>query len=914
MKKAAFFLLCFLAIKAFGQPSIGGTPKSFLIQSLSENIDTRIIPPPDLNLINLEDTEDGKNGVLRKSGRSVFTDINLNNSGTWDELPNGDRIWRVKIHCEGALALGVYFNKFWLPHGASLFIYNQDKTKVIGAFTENNNPENGLYATELIAGSTVVLEFFEPSRTRGVAILDISELAYVYRDYKEYKNNKDFGDSDNCQVNINCSEGTNWQDEKKGVARIFLKVGMQYGWCTGSLINNKNENCVPYFLTADHCGEGASTADLSQWVFHFNYEASACANPSNEPTSATITGCTLKSHGGNGGTNGSDFYLVQLSSTPTFNTYYNGWDRNNTPSSSGVSIHHPSGDIKKISTYTTALATDDWNGSGVQSHWRVVWAATANGHGVTEEGSSGSPIFNSAGLIVGDLTGGGSYCSATSQPDYYGKFSYSWDQNGTTAATRLKDWLDPNNTNVMTLSGKTCGGASSIVADFSGNPTAIPVGGSVNFTDLSTGGPTSWSWTFTGGTPANSSTQNPTNIQYNTAGIYPVSLTVSNGTGSDTETKNNYITVGDPPPIADFIANMTSIPVGGMVNFTDLSAGVPTSWNWTFTGGTPASSTAQNPNGVQYNTAGVYPVSLTVSNAAGSDNETKVNYITVGGSAGDKVCDTLHYPLTGNLIMYSIRYSNGVYGYVSGNNGYSDKAKADFFSPMSPYNKLIGVYFKFGKAKYAPSHLYKVPVQVWNNSGPGGSPGTILLTDSIPVQQIVTDVSLNHYTFLEFDTPLDLFSSFYLGVELPNQPGDTIVLLTNKNGQSMPGTAWEQWRDGVWHAYSDSVSWKYNLSHAIFPVICRADYGVNESVDISDILLYPNPAYNAITLKVPEMKTSKAVIDIFNLIGGKALKSLEINTPLQEIVVDISDLPVGIYFVRLTVDKQDFIQKLNVIR
>ena len=90
------------------------------------------------------------------------------------------------------------------------------------------------------------------------------------------------------------------------------------------------------------------------------------------------------------------------------------------------------------------------------SHWQVTWIQTLNGHGVTEGGSSGSPIFDNHGHIVGTLTGGNSNCGSQFEnlPDYYGKFSYSWDQNGTDSASVLKYWLDPDNTGMMVLNGQ----------------------------------------------------------------------------------------------------------------------------------------------------------------------------------------------------------------------------------------------------------------------------------------------------------------------------------------------------------------------------------------------------------------------------------------------------------------------------
>ncbi len=164
------------------------------------------------------------------------------------------------------------------------------------------------------------------------------------------------------------------------------------------------------------------------------------------------------------------------------------------------------------------------------------------------------------------------------------------------------------------------------VAEFTANNTTIGTGANVQFTDLSTNGPTEWSWSFTGGTPANSTSQNPS-ITYNTAGTYTIALTATNSAGSDTETKTAYITVIDPPT-AEFTADATTIDEGETVNFNDASTGGPIAWSWTFNGGTPASSTAQNPS-ITYDNPGTYTVELTASNTYGSDIETKTGYITV---------------------------------------------------------------------------------------------------------------------------------------------------------------------------------------------------------------------------------------------------------------------------------------------
>ncbi|MFY9592496.1 MAG: C25 family cysteine peptidase, partial [Bacteroidales bacterium] len=164
------------------------------------------------------------------------------------------------------------------------------------------------------------------------------------------------------------------------------------------------------------------------------------------------------------------------------------------------------------------------------------------------------------------------------------------------------------------------------VANFSASPTTILEGETVSFTDASQYA-ASWSWNF--GDGQTSTEQNPSHV-YTAAGTYTVSLTVTNTLGSDTETKNNYITVNinTNPPTADFTASQTNIIIGTTVGFTDLSINNPTGWSWEFEGGTPATSTEQNPS-VVYNTPGTYKVKLTASNTYGSDVEEKLAYITV---------------------------------------------------------------------------------------------------------------------------------------------------------------------------------------------------------------------------------------------------------------------------------------------
>ncbi|MFH2143345.1 MAG: PKD domain-containing protein, partial [Bacteroidota bacterium] len=541
MKKIYLLLLLsgmFFYSNTFAQVGQGGIPPSFLQQNLNEEIDIITLISPDVNALIQEDETSMKEKDLFRYGVMINTDLNPDNSGTWTELPDGGKIWRLKIKSDGALALGVYYQDFQIPDGSKLFLYNKDKKQIIGAYTNTTNIKGEEFANELIKGDEVTLEYYEPVKVIGELKLNIHGISYAYRPGSFVSAEQK--PSEFCEVNIACPEGANWQDEKKGVAVISILIGGSNYICTGSLVNNTSQNCTPYFLSAYHCGEGASASDFNQWVFYFGYEGTSCTATTGYYQVA-ITGATKKAEAANTPGSKSDMLLLQLNNSNfgTYVPYLNGWSKSTTASASGVSIHHPAGDIKKISTYTSTL-TNYYN-----THWQVIWAATVTNHGVTEGGSSGSPIFNNTGLVVGTLTGGSSYCTAVNNPDIYGKFSYHWESNGTTSASQLKPWLDPTSTGVTTCAGIYYPCSTTLNANFSGNPTTVAPGGSVVFTDLSTGSPTTWSWSFPGGNPTSSTAQNPT-IVYNTVGIYNVSLTVNNGGTPDTETKTGYITVTQP--------------------------------------------------------------------------------------------------------------------------------------------------------------------------------------------------------------------------------------------------------------------------------------------------------------------------------------------------------------------------------
>ena len=447
--------------------SIQAQVYTFSPVGFGKEIPTAEILAPNVVQLNQEDALRDKQGLLYRIGIARTVNISPQNAGIWSTLPNGDRQWKLRMHAEGAEALSFLFQTFKLYGGTTLEIKNNKGELLHSVLTQKDVEDHFMYNAALCSGDEMVLVLTEPLHVTPSELF-MDRIMYNYRSTQTSSDEK-INESEACEVNVNCTPvGDNWQDEKRGVARIYVVEGNQAGWCTGSLVNNLANDCKPLFLTALHCGVNCSAADFNQWKFYFRYESPNCQNPNTAGTldDYFINGCVkLSDSGDGGGSTGSDFLLVQLGTvanqattittlkSANFNAYWNGWDANNTATTGGTGIHHPAGDIKKISTFSGNTVSSSW-GSTPNTHWRLIWTANANGHGVTEGGSSGSPIFNnSSGRIVGTLTGGGSYCNATNQPDFYGKVSYHWISNGTTNNRRLKPFLDPANTGALTQNG-----------------------------------------------------------------------------------------------------------------------------------------------------------------------------------------------------------------------------------------------------------------------------------------------------------------------------------------------------------------------------------------------------------------------------------------------------------------------------
>lgn len=545
------YLLALIALllssDAFSQLSSGGTPLLFANPGLFRNESIVRLEHPDAQMLELEDYKNESSGFPERMGVTIPVNLNPSTSGQVSSLVDGSKIWTTVISVEGAVGLGLYFSDFKLPAGARLFIFSQDKKQVIGAFTEKNNKPDGLFSTEIIKGENITLEYFEPNGSFSSSPFTISEVLYVYKPmYFAGERNLKGSNSGSCEVNMACSEGDNWRKQGKSVVRIQIKNGNAAYWCTGTIVNNTAGDFSPLVLTADHCARSfsetyATPSDVAQWIFYFLYETQSCDDETVE-ASKSLTGAVKLASSSPNGNDGSDFYLVTLNEPipASYEPFYAGWSRTGEMSPAGVGIHHPAGDVKKISTYTAPLTSSEW-GDVAGTHFRVVWSATENGHGVTEGGSSGSPVFDNMGRLIGQLTGGESGCSNLTGPDYYGKLAFSWESNGIADSVRLKPWLDPLNTGLTSINGSF--NSNMALARFKADTAIILVGTTLDFFDQSTGNPSLWNWYFEGGEPRTSNMQHPKGVAYNQTGLFDVKLKVTNAFGADSLLRENYIKV-----------------------------------------------------------------------------------------------------------------------------------------------------------------------------------------------------------------------------------------------------------------------------------------------------------------------------------------------------------------------------------
>ncbi len=472
IRLATLCLLCCITL-AQAQLSFGGAPA---MTAQSHRV-VEVVPP-----FNAQDLRAAGHWHQVDDGSPLIVGRMLPLSGDFysqatHEVVQGRSVYHLEITAPDAQGLSLSFDKLALQPGDRLYLFDPARKQVLGAFTSESNPDGGVFGTNPIAGNSLVIQY-EPAG--ALADIHLKQLGYFFESVAAPQNISGEGASGVCNVNVNCPEGADMQDVKNGIAQIVVVVNGMIGSCSGTLVNNTSEDWRPLIMTAYHCtfykdplsGKvmNASEEDFRQWVFNFHFERPECANNQWVGEQAySISGA--KRLAAVPMDHGSDALLVEtLNPIPDYyGVYYNGWDRSGTLEPKAKGLHHPSGDVMKISTITEPLINGTWmtkdNVGAKDAHFAVRYAKTENGHCVTEGGSSGSGLFNSKGLLIGTLSGGAAECDkGINALNMYGKLSEHWarsTQDNSQQLQPLAQVLDPKGSGTaMTLHGAYKPGAT----------------------------------------------------------------------------------------------------------------------------------------------------------------------------------------------------------------------------------------------------------------------------------------------------------------------------------------------------------------------------------------------------------------------------------------------------------------------
>lgn len=430
---------------ALAQVSAGGVPVNLpKLKSLS--LQNKIVELPKVDVAHYLFQKNSN--VLEKSvtyACPITVALNTANDGIWfqqDDL----RIWQLHLKSEGALSLGLVFSKYHLPPGARLFITNTDGEMVYGAFTDANNKPYRKLAIYPFPGEELLVQYEEPL---GASFEGELEIGTVYHDFLgvvSLKNRWKQRTSSYCNVDINCENHSGLNNEQRAVCRIF--AGGELG--TGTLLNNTKRDGQPLLLSAHHVYHKEkepnrtlkSIAEIT--LFDFNYERPFCV-PIDGSDFQSVSGATLLA-----AFDSLDFVLVELNEMPppSYRPFFAGWDATGTIPAGAYTIHHPNGDVKKITHDEGTCDSLSFSSSFLRhGHWKVFnWES-----GTTESGSSGSALFGQNNRVFGTLSGGAASCKIIDY-DAFARLDKMWKYRSE-SNQQLAVWLDPEGKGVRSMDG-----------------------------------------------------------------------------------------------------------------------------------------------------------------------------------------------------------------------------------------------------------------------------------------------------------------------------------------------------------------------------------------------------------------------------------------------------------------------------
>jgi PKD repeat protein len=850
MKKIVFIFSLLFPVCLYAQIADGGTP--FASQIHVKN--TATVPSYRMKLLDRPKLENEDVLYPSPARYSVFEKVNIRvKEGRYTPIPaNEGAIWQYVVVAPGASSIQIMFDRFVLPEKAQLFLYDPQCERVAGAFTRANMQDDSSFVVADFFNDTLIIEYFEPDQKEFPGEIVIGRIGQAYKNMLEMAAGDGF-------ININCTEGNEWQNEKHAVCFITFEEGGNGYMCSGALINNQKNDGTPYFLTANHCISSKTVA--TTLVAYFNFEIQGCIG---FPVLShkTLTGSSLMTT-----YSGSDYTLLKLNTTPpsVYKPYYAGWDATGFAVSSSAGIHHAEGNPKMISVdYDPVISYDDvisWDGgteSPANSHWQVSFDA-----GLTAGGSSGSPLFSPEKKIIGQLHGGDDI------DNYYGKLDYSYSRS-LTGYLPLKDYLDPDNTGK-----KTCDAyyPASVLpeARFAADFNQVCLSAPVSFTDYSAFKPVAWEWTFSPssiafleGTDKNS--ESPV-VSFNQTGKYNVSLRVTNAAGTDSKTASGLISAND------FIDVGISVlgSVDSCINTFDgllLKGKGANSFIWEI---------LEDPeNNFYYSGVDERTISVDINPDASLSGSVSLIIKTTGSNGS--CSDTARIMVT--LIQQQNDYIENALPLVQGFNGpFSNCCSGiEAGEPIPPYTSCTGIRSwcdEYGTGEDIVEH------SVWFTLE-GPVTGTVTLKSegfdnelALYAADSWQDILDGKYVLLAANDDQNIENPYPLLKDVDVETGVTYWLQVDGSGGGTEGyfTIW---------VYDNSTN------------------SVEEVQGNSDFIAYPQPAKDVLHLRSPYPVTGKFTVRVYSAAGIMMFEADVPDPAADELLVPVGDLCPGFYFIKIT--------------